>query len=33
MSFPGSKILLNETVKRIIVKDGKTVGIEKTNNS
>ena len=33
MSFPGSKILLNETVKRIIVKDCKTVGIEKSKNS
>ena len=33
MSFPRSKILLNETVKRIIVKDGNIVGVEKTKNS
>ena len=32
-SFTGSKIILNETVKRIIVKDGKAEGIEKRSNS
>ena len=33
ISFAGSKIILNETVKRIIVKDGKAEGIEKSSNS
>jgi protoporphyrinogen oxidase len=33
ISFTGSKIILNETVKRIIVKDGKAEGIEKCSDS
>jgi protoporphyrinogen oxidase len=32
-SFAGSKIILNETVKKIIVKDGKAEGIEKSSDS
>jgi protoporphyrinogen oxidase len=32
-SFSGSKIILKETVKRIIVKDGKAEGIEKGKDS
>ena len=32
-SFTGSKIILNETIKRIIIKDGKAEGIVKRSNS